>query len=70
MKPLRHLLDRLHPHFAKGGKLEKLFPLFEAIDTFLYTPGTVTARASHVRDALDLKRMMITGRRGTWRRAS
>lgn len=60
MKPLRDLFDRLHPLFAKGGRLEKLYPLYEAIDTFLYTPGETTARASHVRDGMDLKRMMVT----------
>ena len=60
MKLLRNLLDGLHPHFDKGGKLEKLYPLYEAIDTFLYSPGEVTASASHVRDGMDLKRMMIT----------
>jgi Na+-transporting NADH:ubiquinone oxidoreductase subunit B len=60
MKPLRRFLDRLHPLFDKGGKLERLYPLYEAIDTFLYTPGDVTARASHVRDGMDLKRMMMT----------
>lgn len=60
MKPLRSFFDRLHPLFEKGGKLEKLYPVYEALDTFLYTPGTVTRQAAHVRDALDLKRMMIT----------
>jgi Na+-transporting NADH:ubiquinone oxidoreductase subunit B len=60
MKPLRRLLDKLHPAFDKGGKLEKLYPLYEAADTFLYTPGEVTRGPSHVRDGLDLKRMMIT----------
>jgi Na+-transporting NADH:ubiquinone oxidoreductase subunit B len=59
MKPLRRLFDRLHPIFDKGGKLERFYPLYEAIDTFLFTPGTVTRRASHVRDGLDLKRMMV-----------
>lgn len=59
MKPLRRLLDSVHPMFDQGGKLEKLYPLYEAIDTFLYTPPDVTAKASHVRDSLDLKRMMI-----------
>jgi len=58
MKPLRRMLDRLHPHFTDGGRLEKLYPLYEAIDTFLYTPGETTKRASHVRDGIDLKRMM------------
>jgi len=59
MKSLRRLLDRMHPLFDHGGKLEKLHPLYEAVDTFFYTPGEVTTGASHVRDALDLKRMMI-----------
>lgn len=60
MKFLRKFLDNQEKHFVKGGKLEKLFPLYEAIDTFIYTPGKVTDRASHIRDAMDLKRMMMT----------
>ena len=59
MKPLRRFLDRIEPLFQEGGKLEKLYPLYEALDTFLYTPGDVTRQASHVRDGIDLKRMMI-----------
>ncbi len=60
MKALRNLLDKLHPHFTHGGKFEKFYPLYEAIDTFTYTPGEVTGGAPHVRDAMDLKRVMIT----------
>ncbi|MCP4785740.1 MAG: NADH:ubiquinone reductase (Na(+)-transporting) subunit B [Fuerstiella sp.] len=59
MKFLRNTLDRIEPLFHKGGKLERLFPLYEALDTFLYTPGEVSKGASHVRDGMDLKRMMI-----------
>ena len=59
MKPLRSLLDSLHPLFDKGGKMEKLYPLYEALDTFAYTPGEVTTESSHIRDGIDLKRMMI-----------
>ncbi len=55
---LRKLLDRLHPAFSKGSKLEKLYPLYEAIDTFLYTPSDTTKGPSHVRDGMNLKRMM------------
>ncbi len=55
---LRKLLNRLHPVFSKGSKLEKLYPLYEAIDTFLYTPSDTTKGASHVRDGMNLKRMM------------
>ncbi len=56
---LRKLLDRIEPLFHKGGKLEKLYPLYEANDTFLYNTGEVTKGSTHVRDALDSKRVMI-----------
>jgi Na+-transporting NADH:ubiquinone oxidoreductase subunit B len=59
MSRLRALLDRQARHFDKGGRLEKLYPLWEAVDTFFYTPASVTRSGAHVRDALDLKRMMI-----------
>ena len=60
MKPLRRLLDSIHPHVAEGGKLRVAYPLYEALDTFLFSPGDVTKGPSHVRDAMDLKRMMGT----------
>ena len=60
MKFLRSIFDSQARHFGKGGKLEFAYPLYEMVDTFLYTPGTVTKGASHVRDGLDLKRMMMT----------
>ena len=56
---LRSLLDSVKDQFEKGGKYEKLFPLYDALDTFLYTPSTVTPSAPHVRDSIDLKRSMI-----------
>ncbi len=55
---LRTVLDKLEPLFKPGGPLEKLYPLYEANDTFLYTPGEVAHGSTHVRDAIDLKRMM------------
>lgn len=60
MKALRDALDRVHPYFAKGGVLERAYPVYEALDTFLYTPGETTKGLTHVRDGIDLKRMMIT----------
>ena len=60
MRWLRALLDRQARHFERGGRLERLYPVWEAPDTFLYTPGEVTRVAPHVRDALDMKRLMIT----------
>jgi Na+-transporting NADH:ubiquinone oxidoreductase subunit B len=59
MKPLRSLLDRLEPLFTKGGRFEQLHALFEAVDTFFYSPGDLARGSPHVRDALDLKRVMI-----------
>ena len=55
---LRAYLDRIHPQFAKGGPLEKYYAIYEMVDTFLYTPSDVTPTAPHVRDGLDLKRVM------------
>jgi Na+-transporting NADH:ubiquinone oxidoreductase subunit B len=60
MKILRDFLDSQEKHFIKGGRLEKVYPFYEANDTLLYTPGEVTKGKTHVRDSLDLKRLMIT----------
>jgi Na+-transporting NADH:ubiquinone oxidoreductase subunit B len=57
---LRSFLDDVAPSFERGGKLESLYPLYEAIDTALYTQSSTTTGASHVRDGLNLKRVMIT----------
>lgn len=59
MSRTRRFLDNIHPHFAKGGRLERYFPLYEMVDTFLYSPPDVTPHAPHVRDAIDMKRVMI-----------
>lgn len=61
MKFLHDLLDKQRPLFEKGGKFEKLYPLWEANETFLFKPGlTAGKKGVQVRDAVDLKRMMIT----------
>jgi Na+-transporting NADH:ubiquinone oxidoreductase subunit B len=56
---LRDFFDKQEKHFLKGGKLEKLYFLYEAIDGFVFTPDKVTRYPSFVRDAMDLKRMMM-----------
>ncbi len=58
MAGLRKMLDRIEPMFSRGGRFEKFGALYEMIDTFLYTPRDVTPSAPHVRDAIDLKRVM------------
>jgi Na+-transporting NADH:ubiquinone oxidoreductase subunit B len=60
MKFLEHFFESKKPLFEKGGKLEKLYPVFEAIDTFAFTPDSVTHSNAHIRDSIDLKRTMIT----------
>ena len=57
-KFIRGQHDWAEGFFHKGGKLERLYPLYEAHDTFLFTPGETTKGSTHVRDAIDLKRMM------------
>mgnify|MGYP006197099781 FL=1 len=56
---LKHFLERIEPSFEKGGKYEKWYALYEAVATVLYTPGLVTKNGTHVRDSIDLKRIMI-----------
>ncbi|MBL4743806.1 MAG: NADH:ubiquinone reductase (Na(+)-transporting) subunit B [Cycloclasticus sp.] len=58
MSRLRNYLDSIHPQFAKGGPFEKYYAIYEMVDTFLYTPKDVTVGTTHVRDAIDLKRVM------------
>lgn len=57
---LRRILDDMAPHFEKGGRYEKWYALYEAVDTIFYSPSKVTVAGSHVRDGVDLKRIMIT----------
>ena len=57
---LRKLLDSMEPHFHKGGRYEKWYALYEAVDTIFYSPASTTKTTAHVRDGIDLKRIMIT----------
>ncbi|MBS1544447.1 MAG: NADH:ubiquinone reductase (Na(+)-transporting) subunit B [Bacteroidetes bacterium] len=61
MNFLRKQLDSVKHNFEKGGKWEKYYFAYEAFDTFLFSPNTTTgAKGAHVRDAVDLKRLMMT----------
>ena len=59
MNGLRNLVDKIKPTFEKGGKLGFLHSTFDAFETFLFVPNTVTKKGAHVRDCVDLKRIMI-----------
>ena len=58
MKFLRNLLDKVEPNFTDNGKYAKFYPLYEMADTFLFTPVDKTKNGPHIRDAVDLKRVM------------
>jgi Na+-transporting NADH:ubiquinone oxidoreductase subunit B len=55
---LRSFFDDIEPNFVKGGKYEKYFPIYEMIETILYTGKTVTKVAPHARSFVDMKRIM------------
>jgi Na+-transporting NADH:ubiquinone oxidoreductase subunit B len=59
MKLLKNVFDNLRPNFEEGGKLERYYKAFEAIETFAFVPGHVTHDGAHVRDSIDLKRTMF-----------
>lgn len=56
---IKKILNNAAPNFEPGGKYEKFYALFEAVDTIFQTPATVTTSTTHVRDVIDLKRIMI-----------
>ena len=52
-------MGKVKPLFEKGGKFEKFFPLYDALDTFAFVPDHTTVGGSHIRDAIDMKRTMF-----------
>ncbi len=60
MKALRKFLDKQKPHFEKGGKFQKLHSTFDSMETLFFVPDKVTTKGAHFRDAVDMKRTMIT----------
>lgn len=60
MEWIRQRLDKIKQPFQKGRKYEKFAPAINALDTFLFTPNHTTQKGAHIRDAVDLKRTMIT----------
>ena len=57
---LRRRLDALAPHFHPGGRYARWYALYEAIDTIFYSPGSITKSDAHIRDGVDLERIMIS----------
>jgi len=59
MSLLRSTLDKIYPHVSQGGKYKQFYALYEAVDTIFYSPADVNQGRNHVRDGVDLKRVMI-----------
>ncbi|MCH2216294.1 MAG: NADH:ubiquinone reductase (Na(+)-transporting) subunit B [Flavobacteriales bacterium] len=59
MKFVENLLDNVKPIFDKGGKLEKLYPMYDALETFAFVPDHTTKKGAHIRDSIDMKRTMF-----------
>ncbi len=59
MKLIRNLLDKVAPTFKEGGSLERFYPIFEATDTILFSTDERTKSGPHIRDSIDIKRVMI-----------
>ncbi len=60
MKLFSNILSKIKPHFEDGGKLKKFWPAYDAFETFLFVPNHTTRQGVHIRDAVDLKRTMVT----------
>ncbi|MCM1370051.1 MAG: NADH:ubiquinone reductase (Na(+)-transporting) subunit B [Candidatus Amulumruptor caecigallinarius] len=60
MKRLKHNIDKIKPHFEKGGRFSKLHSVFDGFYTFLFTPNETSSSGVHVHDSNDSKRTMIT----------
>ncbi|HUS87174.1 MAG TPA: NADH:ubiquinone reductase (Na(+)-transporting) subunit B [Bacteroidales bacterium] len=59
MKSLRKQVDKIKPHFEKGGRLYMFHSFFDAVEALVFVPDTVTQKGSHIRDGADMKRVMI-----------
>ena len=59
LKFIKNNLDKIRDQFEEGGKLQRLYPLFEATDTILFSTDEKTNSGPHIRDSIDTKRVMI-----------
>ncbi|MEY4478258.1 MAG: hypothetical protein RL276_563 [Bacteroidota bacterium] len=59
MKLFQNLFDATRPAVTTG-KLKGLYPLHNALETMFFVPNHNAHSGAHVRDAIDMKRTMIT----------
>ncbi len=60
MKSLAEISKKAGRHFQEGSRLHRWYPLYEALDSFLFGSSRTASAAPHVRDSIDLKRIMLT----------
>ncbi len=58
MKNIANILDKFRPEFEGQGKLKKFFPVFQALDTFLFSAPLKASGPPFGRDPMDVKRYM------------
>ena len=59
MKLMHNILSKIKPHFEEGGKLQALYPAYDAFETFLFVPNHTSLNGTHIKDSIDLKRTMV-----------
>ena len=59
MKLMQNILKKIKPHFEEGGKLQTLYPAYDAFETFLFVPNHTSDSGKHIKDSVDLKRTMV-----------
>jgi Na+-transporting NADH:ubiquinone oxidoreductase subunit B len=59
MKSLRNFIENIKPNFIDEGKHVKWFPLFDAFENFIFSTKTKTTNPIHVRDAVDIQKIMV-----------
>ena len=60
MKILRSYINNVKPSFVGDGKYSKWFPLFYAVENLFFSTQTKTSNPVHVRDAVDIQKVMVT----------
>ena len=59
MNALRNYINSVKPNFIGDGKYSKWFPLFDAVENFIFSTQTKTSNPVHIRDAVDIQKIMV-----------
>ena len=56
---LRSVNESIKPKFMPGGSQAKWFPIYDAIENFIFSSTHKTVNPIHVRDSIDIQRIMV-----------